>query len=124
MLEQGYLLGRRMQNCTRERGVYVQGRRVPITGGKRKRIFFIRIRTEDGGIGVHGQDGGLTTIKDANGSRRRFATVLMLPNVCVMGRQRGPVQLELIDQEHSQGIQHLGGGGEGGITRWTSALEV
>ena len=39
--------------------------------------------------------------------RGNFATGLMFPNVC-MDRQHGPVQRELIDQEHSEGTQHSG----------------
>ena len=64
---------------------------------KWKRIFLIRERTEDGGIGVHKQDGGNAEIsplfiedclkswtqlwfhKDANGARRYMTTGLMLP---------------------------------------------
>ena len=32
----------------------------------------------------------------------------MLPNVCIMDRQHGPDQLVLIDQDHSESIQHVG----------------
>ena len=38
-----------------------------------------------------------------------MATGLMLPNVCIMDRQHGAVQLELIDQDLSESIQQLRG---------------
>ena len=37
-----------------------------------------------------------------------MVTGLMLLNVCIMDRQHGPVQLELIDQDHSEITQHTG----------------
>ena len=43
----------------------------------------------------------------------------MLPNVCIMERQHEPVQIELIDQDHSESIQHIQG-----VTVWTSAHVV
>ena len=80
--------------------------------------LFIRTRTEDGGIGVHRQDGGKAEMsppfneeclrgltqwwfKDANGASRCVATGLMLSNGCIMDRQHVLVQLELIGQEHT-----------------------
>ena len=41
-------------------------------------------------------------------ARRCFLTGLTLPYVCIMDRLHGPVQLVLIDLEHSEGIQHSG----------------
>ena len=93
------------------------------TEREKEAYLFIRIRTEDGGMADIGPPftedclWGLTQwwCRDANGARRCLATGLMLPNVCIMDRKHGPVQLELFDQEHSEGIQHTE------VTGWTRA---
>ena len=76
-------------------------------------FFFVEIRTEDGGIGVHRQDGGKAErrppftedclggllpwwFQDADGARRCRATGLIVSNVCIMDRKHGPVQLDAV----------------------------
>ena len=46
--------------------------------------------------------------KDAVAASRCLASGLMLPNVCTMEREHGPVQLDVIDREHTKCSQQTG----------------
>ena len=46
--------------------------------------------------------------KDAEGARRCLAKGLMLPSVCIMDTEHGPVQLDVIDRELAACSQQTG----------------